>query len=95
MIKTALFVALFGASVLAQQQAPEQQIGQLQQALSQRMAQLGACNAELGGYQQRIAAGALVTLEQVKSAFEQANPGKTFDAGLKVRGLPPVEAPQK
>ena len=77
----ALCYAYMGYTLSAQPRTD--QVGQLQQALSQRLAQLGSCNAELGGYQQRLAAGTLVTIEQVRAAYERANPGDTLSADMR------------
>lgn len=73
----------------AQEQAtPQQQIQQLQQALAQRMGQVGACHTELGTYQQQLANGQLVTWAQVKAALQAANPGYTFGEDLKWGPIP-------
>lgn len=67
----------------------------VQQALAQKVAALGACNAELGPLQQlsaRVLAGELVTVaqavQQVRAAFEKANPGQTVDDSWKVTDKP-------
>lgn len=85
--------AALAVGLSAQEQAtPQQQIQQLQQALTQRMAQIGACNAELGQYQQQLANGQLVTWAQVKSALQAANPGYTFGQDLKWAPIPEEKA---
>lgn len=66
----------------------QQQIQQLQQALQQRTGQIGACNSELGDYQQRLAAGQLVTWAQVRVALQNANPGYTFGQDLRWGPIP-------
>lgn len=78
-----------GLSAQTQQPTPEQQIAQLQQSLSQRVGQLGSCHSELGAYQQQVAQGQLVTWAQVRAVFEQANPGKTLGADLKIADKDP------
>jgi hypothetical protein len=82
----ALAIVLFAiaATPLAQggEQAP-----QAQQLFAQKVAQLGACNAELGQLQQMQAAvigGQLVDAAKFREAFERVNPGKTLAADLKV-----------
>lgn len=93
-----LAVGFVLASVLAavmvaqQQQTPQQQAQAMQQELRQRMGQIGACNAELGQYQQQLANGQLVTWAQVKAALQAANPGYTFGQDLK---WVPIQAAEK
>ncbi len=70
---------------------PEQQIQQLQQALTQRMGQIGACHTELGTYQQQLANGQIVTWAQVRAALQAANPGYTFGEDLKWGPIPEVK----
>lgn len=83
-----LAVMMAWAAGAQEKVTPEQQIQQLQQALAQRMGQVGACHTELGTYQQQLANGQLVTWAQVRAALQAANPGYTFGEDLKWGPIP-------
>lgn len=90
-MSASLLASWLGPTVSGQSKAPQSQAEQLQQALTARIDQLGACHAELGSYQQQIANGQLVTWAQVKAAIEQANPGKTLGPDLALVEKPTLQ----
>lgn len=84
-------IALAAGLAAQEQVTPQQQLQQLQQALAQRMGQIGACHMELGTYQQHLANGQLVTWAQVRATLQAANPGYTFGEDLKWGPIPEVK----
>jgi hypothetical protein len=82
---TALAILLLTVPLTAVVQAPED--------LKTAQADLLDCRAQVMGVQAAILRGTWLTAEQWKTKFEQANPGKTLDAGGKVIEKPP--SPEK
>jgi len=86
-----LLVAILAPAVLLASSAQVDQTGALRQALGQKIAALGTCNAELGQLQQmsaQVLTGQLVPVTQIVAAFEQANPGKTLSKDWKAIDAP-------